>query len=401
MSIRYLIKFIKKNLTFIILPVIPLIEGLFFDPIGRIVVVGDTYPFIQGLLLLLILLHRFFIKRQFNVYSGLMLMLIGFNIFALIDYPLNISYFIVIYLSFLLMNGKDFGTNYHDIKIFILSYSLIAVLIYIFRFNQYSYDILRTRGGVNIYGSNDLICIPLISLSYTLYRNDGNTKDSNIYLFIITLFSFLFVRRINIVMSFILIFSFIIFKYSSLIFSKKGLKIFLTTGSLFLILYFFLRKFNFQEAIFLRFSTSDSNFKSLSSFIEQTSSNRLEIWQTGVNIFKHNQLYGIGLGNTPNYISYSSFHSLFINNMVECGIIIGTLINLVYLLPIFKIIISQIPKSNKILSLLSYFSFIVIANFSGTNLFQNKGYVSGFATLGFFFIIRMVFSKRSEIVNTN
>ena len=393
LNIRIIKQYIKSNFIFLLLPTIPLIEGLFFDPVFSFKVIGDTTPFLQGLVLLYLL---FFKRSSIRNQGAIFLLLLLLNIIVYVKVPEVFSYSIIFVLAFLLMNDRRLPVNYEHLKAFVLSYSFLSLLIYFFRLDEYSFDLIRTRGGANIYGSNELIGILLVLASYSfLFKKQIYFKDSFVFLSIITLFSVLFIRRVSLVGSVILIVLFFL-RFSNFLFSRRVFKASLFMLAPAIILYYIIEHFNFVESMTLRFSTAMVNAESFSKFIEETSYARTLLWEDGLSLFKNNIIGGIGAGNFRYYSFQSTAHSLFINNLAEFGIFLGLMLNIIYLIPLLKIILAKSLLTNKILALSSYVLFLLIANISGINLFQNTGYVSGFSTMAFFFIIKFVFSKNVD-----
>jgi len=384
---KTVINYIKSNLIYILLPLIPLIEGLFFEPYWNFKVNGNTFPFLQGIILFF---YLFFKRNNLINLGGLILYIILLNIIIFVKYPENFAYIIIIFLSYLLIKERNILLNYEHLKAFVISYSIITVLIYFFRLNQYAFDLIRTRSGSNIYGSNELTGILLILATYSFYSGKIKEKDSIIFIFLFLFFSVLFIRRVSLVASVILLILFLLLKFSRVIFSRKIFKALIAVFVPSVIMYYIFSKFDFFDSIMLRFSSAETNSGSFSGFIEDTSYLRSLLWDDGIKLFKENVLFGIGAGNFKYYSFQSNAHSLFINNLAEFGILFGSLINIIYLIPLLKITISNISISNKILAFSSYLFFLMIANISGINLFQNTGYVSAFSTLGFFFIIKFI-----------
>lgn len=385
-------KFFRKNIIFFILPIIPLIEGLFYFPVGSVKVIGNTFPFIQGI----ILLYLVFTKRiKSNGITGFLIILILINTLLLVPFYENISFVLVITLSYYLTNYKNIYTLYEKLNIFVISYFFVTVLIYFFRLNEYAFDLIRTRGGSNIYGSNELPGLLLLLFSFSYYSNQINKKISIVYLFLFLLLSIFFIRRISLIISALLILL-VILTHLNYVFKRKIFKISLITFIMSISTYMIINKFDFTEGIINRFSSASNKTNSFNSFVENTSALRLELWSDGISLFEKNMLYGIGNGNFVNFSFHSNAHSLFINNLAEFGLFLGGFINLIYILPLFKILITKNKTGNKLLSFISYVSFLVLANISGVNFFQNTGYVSAFSTLGFFFILKFLYNTRNE-----
>lgn len=383
---KIVIDYIRRNFIYILLPLIPLIEGLFFEPFGNFKVYANTFPFLQGIILFLYFFSK---KNNFLNLGGLVFFFIFINIIFFVKYPENYAYLIVILLSFLLINEKKLIINYDHLKAFVISYSIITVLIYFFRLNEYASDLIRTRSGSNIYGSNELTGILLVLTTYSFYSGKLKEKDSLLFIFLFLFFSVLYIRRVSLVASGVLLILYFLLKFSNVIFSRKIFKTLIAVSIPSVIMYFIFSKFEFFDSIMMRFTASETNAVSFSGFIEDTSYLRSLLWEDGIKLFKENVFFGIGAGNFKYHSFQSNAHSLFINNIAELGLF-GIGLNIIYLVPLLKITLSKISLPNKILAFSSYLFFLIIANISGINLFQNTGYVSGFSTMGFFFIIKFL-----------
>ena len=164
-----------------------------------------------------------------------------------------------------------------------------------------------------------------------------------------------------------------------------------------LIFYFFIIQFNFSESIIFRFESSvNSSFKTFTDFYKETSSLRYDLWEDGLSAFNDNLYFGIGAGDFKNISFQSTSHSLSINNFSEFGFFLGGLLNILLFLPFFKLFFLKAKSRIKVLSIICFFSYLLLANISGINLFQNTGYISGFSTIGIFFLIKLTFSNHKK-----
>lgn len=386
------LKFLRANLIMVFLPFIPLIEGVFVYPIGSVKAIENTFPFLQGFVLLFLI----FKYRLNNNFLGLFVLLtILLNIIILVPYHEVIPYSITFTLAYVLIaRRKNIDCLYKDFKIFTLSYTIISIIIYFIRLIEYSFNLTRTRGGSNIYGANELTGLVLLTLVFSFYSKKSKVIDSINYLFILLFLSMIFIRRVSIVGVILLLLVYFFLNTKTILFKKKSFKkivfiLFLSSG-----LIFVFYKFDFISTIQMRFeSAQNTSSNSIQSFTEETSYARTLLWSDGIKAFKENSFFGLGAGNFKLYSFQSTAHSLFINNLAEFGYF-GFFLNFLYIIPLLFIIKSKINLNNKLISFTSYFVFLLICNISGINLFQNTGYVSGFSTLGFFLIIRLISIKK-------
>lgn len=381
---------VRRNWLFVLLPMVPLVEGLFFEPFNEIKVVGDTTPFLQGLFILILLITR----KIYNT-PALTLVFIGIIlniIFLTEDYKL--SYLIVFTLAFLLVSSsKSLENLYEKLKVFTLSYSLISIAIYFVRLVTYSFNLIRTRGGSNIYGSNELTGLLLILMIYSVIGKSYRKIDFLIFFGLYVCFGILFIRRVTLVTA-ALIFLVMLLTYLKPKFKKIRLRNLVIPFFFILALYEIILKFDFVESITFRFaSMSNFSLSSFNDFASQTSYLRTLLWNDGMESFYDNFLFGIGAGNFKNISFHSTAHSLWINNLSEFGILIGGILNIFLIIPLFSIITKQRNFRLKFLALVCYIAFLFLSNISGVNLFQNTGYVSGFSTIGIFFMIRVVLKR--------
>ncbi|MDA9124958.1 hypothetical protein N9J47_02470, partial [Flavobacteriaceae bacterium] len=127
---KKLFKFFKTNWIFIILPILPLIEGLYSEPLNQVKVSGDSTPFLQAFLIIIILFTRKLYNAPLLIITYFLLL---FNILFLSEENI-FSFAVVFTLAFVIvLSFKSFKDLYSKLKIFTLSYSIISILIYFSR----------------------------------------------------------------------------------------------------------------------------------------------------------------------------------------------------------------------------------------------------------------------------
>ena len=151
---------------------------------------------------------------------------------------------------------------------------------------------------------------------------------------------------------------------------------------------------DFFEILLSRFSFERvSNNATLIEMVEVLSYDRYALWNKATEILSDNFL-GIGVGGMSKYSSYSSAHNLFLNNLIELGAPFGFVVNLLVLVPIYKLIRFPICGKYKVIALTAYAGFLLNAIISGSKLIQTTGYTTAFVLLLLFSVNNVLNYKK-------
>lgn len=283
----------------------------------------------------------------------------------LIIIPLLLSYFINIdfgskswlKIGFHFIVGLVILSKLHNrkkmlnfVKGFLYTFAALCFLIYVYRFNKYDGDIIRIRSGINIWGGNVLF---IMSLLGAIIGIKNEKKFFRVCVAIAAISAIMFINRMAIVLSILIIFFLLSFRW----------KIFIIMSLSFLYPSFRLisKEYALAEAIALRFSGSNPT------------ATREHIWNEAISIFLNQPITGVGLGSYRIVGSQTSAHSLPLNVLAESGFIFGGMI-LVYFLLNYVIIFANSYNRIGFIVLMLYSSVILTMSIAGEKLIQASGY---------------------------
>jgi len=282
------------------------------------------------------------------------------------------------------------------IKSFLISSLLFLFIGYLFAFRfGFSADLMEVRAGKNIYGSNSVIgtisfILPLIFISKKYFISEYTGKLLlRIFGLLAVVWTIISLSRWGYATLFLIYFLSVFFINKS--FSIKRLV--LTTILFFMIGYLIP---DITELIVYRFTGSAevSSFNVDNIYDRVLGEYRLVRWNNAFTVIENNLFFGIGLGN--NYLvdpfGNSDAHNLFINMLIEQGILVFLAILLVFN-AVYKLIRNMVKYSNN-----SVFKILVIAlgigllafhfwSLTGGTYIQASGIIS--AVKNYYFFISM------------
>lgn len=385
-----------RNVKYLLFPLFIFLGTFFVEPMYKIEANLPTIPFFQWFYVLLFVflspLNIKINKMNYAITSLLTLSLIYAILISGTTLVSKISFIGVVFFARLFSMLTDERNYYNKLLYFIVSYLSLSILVYIVRILMYDFDFYRVRGGMNIWGGGSLIIIIYLFIVVQILLKKPQ-KQIFIFSIVSLITSLLYMNRVAILTSVIIV----IFQLFS-VFKKHPVKLVVTMGLFFSFLIKEIVNSEFYTLLAHRYESVDLNkiTKGI-SFIEEISYDRAVLWELSFEILKNN-LMGIGVGSLKDYTNnYSSTHNLFLNNLVEAGIFFGVIINVIIIIPIFKIIGLRIKFQEKLLSILIYLSFLLNATMSGAKLIQTTGYTSSFLLLLVFFVFNSI-SYRKRII---
>lgn len=309
---------------------------------------------------------------------------------ALISYqePTTIASYILLGFFSYSFAMKDHVHDYDRLLFFLFSYICISVIVYIIRGYIYDFDFYKLRGNISIWGGNSLLMVIYLFITIQAIIN-REPKEILLLTLVAAMISLMFMSRIFVVTSLFLL----LFQIKYLLKSRLALTLILIG-----IVSIYFSSLDFLYKLLLRFDGFIIT-NSFTEFIQATSSGRLIIWDKAYAIIQSNPMgIGIGMFGKVSGTGYTSAHNLLLNNIVELGILFGGILNLLLLLPIYKIIKLNIPLFNKFIALLAYSSFLINSIISGGKFIQTSGYISSFTLVFVFSVFNML--KHRYKINT-
>lgn len=385
-----------RNIKYLLFPLFIFLGTFFVEPMYKIEANLPTIPFFQWCyVLLFVFLSPFNIKinrMNYAITSLLTLSLIYAILISSTTLVSKISFIGVVFFARLFSMLTDERNYYDKLLYFIVSYFSLSILVYIVRMLMYGFDFYRVRGGMNIWGGGSLVIIIYLFIVIQILLKKPQ-KQIFIFSVISLITSLLYMNRVAVLTSTVIV-TFQLFS----MFRKHLVKLVVAVVLFFSFLIREIVNSEFYTLLAHRYESVDLNkiTKGI-SFIEEISYDRAVLWELSFEILKNN-LMGIGVGSLKEYTNnYSSAHNLFLNNLVEAGVFFGFIINMIIIIPIFKIIGLRIRFQEKLLSILIYLSFLLNATLSGAKLIQTSGYTSSFLLLLIFFIFNSI-SYRKRII---
>lgn len=382
-----------KYLFYILIPALPLIEGMFSYPyFSPKYLVGDsTTPFLQSILLVTLLVWGIKFQKQLSInpISVIFLGLCLFSTFLMTSEVTYLWYSCTILLSYGLVyidwNDEELIKN---INIFTGTLVLITICVWIVRFASKDLDFSATRSGANIYGANALTNLILLGYACNLLR--GKTRGSLLYIFTFGVISLMFISRTGLVIAFVLLLSW------SLIYFQENKKVvtsaWATGGALLVGVLFYVN--SLLETVLARFGFVGDGKSILQILARQYSiqinQQRGILWTEALELSDKYPLLGVGVGEFKNYGSATSAHNMVLNNLAEFGLLFGSLLNILVFLPFFIGFKIQVRK-DRYMFLIVYGMFLLQSLTAGQKLVQTTGYISGFALLYLFSVHSLLF----------
>jgi len=277
-----------------------------------------------------------------------------------------------------------------------LDYSFIfyiLVCIFAWRYNNIkSTDMdsyLLRRGGFAIYASNFSFPLILLWLPFVLQRIFHQEKRGRLRLYVFLALSgaLLFLGMSRGAMLSMIMICFLSFFFLRSRVARGKVKL-LSVGA---ISFIFLLRTSFFKQLLLGYwarffgSTHKSGVDNMLLYMQKTEG-RLTIIQEAWGLWKENPLFGIGLGSfrMMNEKHYSSAHNLFMNVLVEHGLIGSLGFVLLFLLTSLRIWKKKMPyRTAYFLGLLGFFS---ISMTTGSKLVQPSWLFTGLPMYFLFFI---------------
>ena len=326
-----------KKLFVILLPFIPLFEGMFrvpyFSP--KYMPMDSTIPILQMLMLLLLLLFGWAHKKTIkaNLISTLFLIItVTYSIFmvsSLHSITLGGGILLAYLLVYLDYNHDEALQN---LDYFTKVLFALVVAVWVVRLISKGGNVFATRAGSNIYGANAIVNIFLVGfvcqITSIKFRND-------IFWLIGLLFvSLIFISRTGIVVSLLVCFvwSFLYFK------QNKKLVLWLYAFSIILAVLSFVFIDGLLDVVFTRFGLVGDGASILEiadrMYRIQVDLQRGVIWKDALNLIESYPLFGAGIGEFKNFGFFTSAHNILLNNWAEFGILLGTVLNLIFISPL-------------------------------------------------------------------
>jgi hypothetical protein len=366
-----------------------LLGGLLVDPVGSVKANTLTVATFEVVYVLAALLYfasraRYTINKNSPV-NIIITVCFLYGLFlgnaSLID---KMSYFFIILFAYIYSIDSPFD-GYKKLILFLISYISISIFIYIVRAQMYGLDFNVLRGGVNIWGGSSLVSV--IYLMITIQSILVKNRQTILLLSIVALIiSFIFMTRLCIITSLFLV----LIQLKNL--SKNTSAILVTMLLLIFIFQTYSEEvFDFYQRLAMRFgSLVDADFNY--SIIELLSPARAELWSGSFQLIENNWL-GYGLGGVSNFSEYKDAHNLFINNIVDLGVLFGLAVNICLLMPIFMIARLNIDRMHRVIGVVAYLSYIVNAIITGLTVVQIGSYVSAIPLIYIFFIFNLLHVK--------
>jgi hypothetical protein len=379
-----------KSILYLLLPVFTLSSGILVDPVGQIKANAPTIAIFEFIYILIIIVH--FLAKNNKIIKKPSVINIIISVFFLYavfivegTVLLKLSYICVIIFSYVYSIGNE-NEGYKKSTCLLVSYLFLSCTIYIIRAQHYGLDFNVLRGGANIWGGSTLVSAIylLIAIQSILGKSHNLILGWSI---LALLLSFIFMSRVCIVTSIILV-----------IFQIKSIKtipylssmIILLSGFLYFTYYEVLFDFFIRLKLRFGFSTLPNNV----SYLEFFSPQRYQLWNEALELISSNWL-GYGIGGLRHFSHYTDTHNLFINNIFDTGVVFGLIINILLLVPIYKIVNLNLGNMHKLIGILAYSSYILNSIVSGLTLIQVNSYVSAYSLILIFFIFNLLKLKKS------
>lgn len=369
----------KKTIA-ILLPSIPLIEGMFREPYfsPKYMVDDSTLPILQFIMLILLLMFGWGNNKSIKVNlvsTSMLCVTVVYSLITVSELP-NLSFAVVFLLAYTLVY-LDFDKEeaIKNLNYFIMVFVAVVVAVWAVRLASKGGNLIAARSGANIYGANAVVNILYIgficNIVYTKYRRDV------LWLVALLFISLIFISRTGIVLSLAIcgVWSIIYFK------DHKKIIGWMYTIAGILGIVFFIAIEDAVEMVLGRFGFVGDG----ATLIEiatrlyqiQVDMQRGLIWANALELIERYPLFGAGIGEFKYYGAFTSAHNLILNNWAEFGLILGTFLNLLFIYPFFLLLKIK-NKRDRYMALFIYFMFLVQAITAGQKLVQSTGYVSSF-----------------------
>ena len=383
------------TIVVILLPLVPLLEGFLIDPIysPKIEVDAKTVTFVQLIVLISFLAMNFsanggIILRR-NKLIETILAIVLFGILLSIPDQLNtFSMVVSCLLSYFIVSSKLNVPSIVLAERFIIALAILSISIMLVRLQSYGFDFSRARSGANIYGANAVVNLYLLFLA-CFFISKGYSKRDWLHITLAMVIAFIFVSKTGILLMVAMTLLYILAAKEISRFFKLGI---LMGFGLALILFSFS---SLGEATLLRFTGGKFEQAGLLGVLQhhwdvQMNLQRGVLWRSALEMIEQSPIIGWGIGGYSVVGQQSSAHNLLLNNYVELGLVFGTVINLIYLYPLYALSSKRWRGRRVLLAGAAYFFFLIQAVFAGQKLVQPTGYISTFFLLMSFFFFKLM-----------
>ena len=375
------------------------------DPIWSVKYIENTstMPLIQlAILAFFLVFNKSYVFSKVSVVLVFCIAIGVMNGVLMVEQYDGLWLFAPILLSFILVSSARSGNELTRMfNLFTKSMFIVVLAIMIVRLQMYDMNFIRARSGSNIFGANAVIS--LFFLSYVISGIFNEIKAMHTILFFILIVSIIFISKTGILLGlFLLIVNTYCTKRLSVRYSLKMI-VSMVIATIFMV--YVVSVTSLGESILLRFNYNIYNdhgfLEALTDFYKvQIESQRGVLFERSFELIREYYIKGIGLGNYYLFSNYSSSHNLFINNIVELGVLVGVIVNLIFLIP-FYLIKKVVLNRSKVQVHTAYALFLILANTAGEKMIQPTGYITSFVILMIFGLFQAIKIKYNEEKKNN
>lgn len=390
-----------KKLIATLLPIAPLVEAFavppYFSPKYE---PGDlTIPFVQGLFLIVLIYHGIANKQKLALNPpSLIILLVGLLSAALFGSSFHsLSFIATLLLSYVLVfQDQDRTQTVEMIKRFAVVIFVLSISIWMVRLGWKGGDLIAARSGQGIYSANALF--NLLLLGFVCYVLASDRRRDWIWLLALLMISLIFISRSAIVIAAVLL-----LLWSLIYLGRKKEVLPTLAGIVAAIAGVFAFAGELLDVFITRFGLFGKNIELISAlerlYAIQVASQRGIIWERAIDLIEKYPLFGIGLGEFVNYGSRSSAHNILLNNLAELGLLFGSVVSAIFVLPFF--FFHKVSQGRDLLFVQAiYFCFLIQTLSAGQKLIQNTGYVSAFFLFFFFAVLSLISSQNAQPAHT-